>query len=91
MSCAVKCLLLYDVPDNRVRAKLADICLDYGLERIQYSVFFGDLSRNRQEEILQKVRDWVGKAPANVQLFPICERDVRLRKELVVGGYVRCL
>jgi len=83
----VQCLLIYDIPDDRVRAKVADICLDYGLERIQYSTFFGRLSHNRQEEILQKLRRQVGRAAANVQLFPICERDLRLHKELVVNDY----
>ena len=52
----MKCLLIYDVTDDRLRAKIADICLDYGLERIQYSAFFGELSQNRQGEILQKIR-----------------------------------
>ena len=83
----MRCLLVYDIPDDRIRAKIADICLDYGLERVQYSTFFGALSHNRQEEILQKMRRRVGKAPANVQLFPICERDLRLRKKLVVNDY----
>ena len=83
----MRCLLLYDIPDDKVRSKVADICLDYGLERIQYSAFFGNLSHNRQEEMLRKMRRRVGGASANVQLYPICERDLRLRKELVVNDY----
>jgi len=34
-------LLIYDMPDDKLRAKVADICLDYGLDRIQYSAFLG--------------------------------------------------
>jgi CRISPR-associated protein Cas2 len=83
----MKCLLVYDIPDDGVRAKVADICLDYGLERIQYSAFLGELAHNRQEELLQKIRRKVGKKDANVQIFPICDKDLKLRKELVVGGY----
>ncbi|HID86737.1 MAG TPA: CRISPR-associated endonuclease Cas2 [Anaerolineae bacterium] len=83
----MQCLLVYDIPDDRVRAKIADICLDYGLTRIQYSAFFGELGHNRQEEILQKIRRQVGRKDANVQIFPICERDLRLRRELVVNEY----
>ena len=78
------CLLVYDIPNDRLRAKVADICLDYGLERIQYSAFLGELNHNRQGELLQKLRRRVGKQEANVQLFPICERDFRLRREIVV-------
>lgn len=80
----MKCLLIYDVPDDRLRAKIADICLDYGLARIQYSAFFGELSHNRQGEILQKMKRRIGKREANVQLFPVCERDLGLCKKLVV-------
>ncbi|RMF86962.1 MAG: CRISPR-associated endonuclease Cas2, partial [Nitrospinota bacterium] len=28
----MKCLLIYDIPDDRIRTKIADFCLDYGLE-----------------------------------------------------------
>lgn len=83
----MKCLLVYDIPEDKVRAKVADICLDYGLKRIQYSAFFGDPSHNRQAEILQKIRRKVGKTSANVQIFLVCEKDLALRKELVVNDY----
>ena len=78
----MKCLLIYDIPDDKVRAKVADICLDYGLQRIQYSSFLGEMNHNRQGEILLKRR--IGNHEANVQLFPLCEKDLALRKELVV-------
>jgi len=29
-------LLIYDIPSDRLRGKVANACLDYGLERIQY-------------------------------------------------------
>ncbi|MCI0445126.1 CRISPR-associated endonuclease Cas2, partial [bacterium] len=44
-------LLIYDIEDDRLRTKLADLCKDFGLERIQYSAFFGQLSRNHREEL----------------------------------------
>lgn len=77
------CLLLYDVPDDGVRTKIADICLDYGLKRIQYSAFLGDLNRNRQEEIILKMQRRVGKRTANIQLFPLGEKELRLHKEII--------
>ncbi len=59
------CLLLYDIPDNKVRTKVADICLDYGLVRIQYSAFRGEMNHNRQEQVLQQIRRKVGKRTFN--------------------------
>jgi len=82
----MKCLLIYDIPSDKLRTKIADICLDYGLERIQYSAFLGELSRNRQEEVMQKIGRKLGKNEGNVQLFPICDKDLRLRMKIVRKG-----
>jgi CRISPR-associated protein Cas2 len=75
----MKCLLVYDIPDDRTRTKIADFCLDYGLDRIQYSSFLGDLARGHQEELLLKIKKRMGKKPGNVQLFPICDKDWQRR------------
>jgi CRISPR-associated protein Cas2 len=69
------CLLIYDISDDRIRAKVADTCLDYGLDRIQYSAFYGNISRNYQEELFQKVQDLLGKAEGEIMLLPICYKD----------------
>jgi CRISPR-associated protein Cas2 len=81
---AVQTILVYDVPDDRLRTKIAAICLDYGLHRIQYSTFMGPMSRNRQEEVFQQITRRVGKREANVQLFALCEKDVGMRRQLIV-------
>jgi CRISPR-associated protein Cas2 len=73
------CLLIYDIPDDKIRTKIADACLDYGLDRIQYSAFRGDISRNHQEELFAKARKLLGKQPGNIQLIPVCEKDWRGR------------
>ncbi|MDA8186715.1 MAG: CRISPR-associated endonuclease Cas2 [Dehalococcoidales bacterium] len=78
----MKLLLIYDIVEDKIRSKLADICLDYGLERIQYSAFLGELNHNRQEEMLQKMKRKLGKSAGNIQLFPLCEKDLRLRKKI---------
>jgi CRISPR-associated protein Cas2 len=76
----VKTLLVYDIPDDRVRTRVAGVCLDYGLRRIQYSAFLGELSVNHQDELLLKLRRTVGRFACNIQLFPIGERELRMRK-----------
>lgn len=34
-------LLIYDIENDRVRGKIADACIDYGLDRVQFSAFVG--------------------------------------------------
>ena len=89
------CLVVYDIPDDAARTHVADVCLDYGLQRIQFSAFMGDISPNHQEELFLKIRRQVGNRAANVQLFPICDRDLRRRRVLenrpkgVASGAIR--
>ncbi len=78
----MKCLVVYDIPDDRLRPKVADICLDYGLERIQYSAFLGPLHRNLQEELMLKVKRKMGKKAGKVFLYPICDRDLQQGLEI---------
>lgn len=67
-------LVLYDIPDDRARSHVADACLDYGLERIQYSAFAGPLERVYQRELELKIRGIVGREPANVRFITLDER-----------------
>ena len=81
----MKCLLVYDIPDDRKRGKIADACLDYGLDRIQYSSFSGDLLVTHQEELMLKIRKILGKKAGNIQLYPICAEDWKKRKVVEQG------
>jgi len=76
-------LVIYDVPSDKVRNKIADVCLDYGLERIQFSAFMGNMTGNRCEELLKKVKRHMGTKDGNVQVFQMCDRCLKLRKQAV--------
>lgn len=76
------CVLVYDISDDRKRSKIADACLDYGMDRIQYSAFVGNLAATHQEEIMLKVQSILGKLPGKIQLFPICEKDWDARRAI---------
>jgi CRISPR-associated protein Cas2 len=78
----MRCLVVYDIVVDRVRARVAAACQDYGLSRIQYSAFLGDLSRNRQDELLVRVRRELGRTEGHVALFPLCDPDFRCRREV---------
>ncbi|MBV6434541.1 MAG: CRISPR-associated endoribonuclease Cas2 [Bryobacteraceae bacterium] len=73
----VSLVLVYDIEDGRIRARVSEICLDYGLERIQFSAFFGKLNRNRRQELALRLAGQIGAESARVRIFPICEQDLR--------------
>ncbi|MGB9740039.1 MAG: CRISPR-associated endonuclease Cas2 [Chloroflexus aggregans] len=65
----MQCLVIYDIPDDRARQRVADACLDYGLQRIQYSAFAGNLSRAHQRALFNEITRRLKDRTANVQLF----------------------
>lgn len=64
-------LLIYDIPNDRARQKVADACLDYGLERVQYSAFVGELTRTHQRALFAEIKKRLGRNAGNIQLFPL--------------------
>jgi CRISPR-associated protein Cas2 len=78
-------LLLYDIQNDNVRTKVANACLDYGLDRIQFSAFAGQLSRNHQEELMMRIDDLI-ESKAVISLIRIQQRDWDNRLEINYVG-----
>ncbi|HHX65390.1 MAG TPA: CRISPR-associated endonuclease Cas2 [Chloroflexi bacterium] len=74
-----RCILVYDISHDGTRTKIADACLDYGLDRIQYSAFVGSLMRTHQEELMLRIKRLLGRREGSIQLFPLCEKDWKER------------
>jgi len=72
----VSLVLIYDIEEDKLRKRASDICLDYGLERIQFSAFFGKLNRNRRQELALKLKNEMGDESARIRMIPICESDL---------------
>lgn len=53
--------------------------MDYGLDRIQWSAFLGDINHNRREELEARLKKVLGRRAGNIQIFPVCEKDLGLR------------
>lgn len=82
----MQCLVIYDIVNDRARQRVADACLDYGLQRIQYSAFVGNISRTHQRELFSLIKERVGKSEANVQLFPLNEESWEGRRIIAQKG-----
>jgi CRISPR-associated protein Cas2 len=78
----MRCLLIYDITHDGTRTKVADACLDYGLERVQFSAFLGELSSTHQRELLLQIKRRIGKRSANIQLFPLDEKCWSARRTI---------
>jgi CRISPR-associated protein Cas2 len=80
-------IVMYDISHDGIRTKVACICEDYGLDRIQFSAFYGRLNRNLQEELMMKLADTLGESAGRIQMVPIAADD--WDKRIEVGSDVR--
>ncbi len=81
-------LVIYDCENDRIRTKVSETCLDYGLERIQYSAFLGKLNRSMREELFLKLCGLLDDSPARILVQPICDTDVAARKLKEVNAHL---
>lgn len=64
-------IVIYDITHDGTRTKIATTLEDYGLDRIQYSAFYGRLTRTHQEEVMLKIKRILGKRAGKIELIPI--------------------
>lgn len=73
----LRTLVIYDIEDDKIRLKISEACLDYGLVRIQYSAFLGTLNRNKREELFLRLCSLLEENPGKILLQPVCDKDVK--------------
>jgi CRISPR-associated protein Cas2 len=75
-------VVLYDIPDDRTRTRISEACLDYGLERMQFSAFQGKLSRNKREELFLRLQTILEEKPGKILVQPVCEKDLKAARRV---------
>lgn len=75
-------VVIYDITDDNLRALVAETLKDYGLQRIQYSAFIGDLRRDELNSLLADLKNLIKDLTENVQLYPLCDICFKGRKEV---------
>jgi CRISPR-associated protein Cas2 len=75
--------IIYDIVDDKPRAKIAKLCKEAGLYRVQKSVFLGTIERNRLDELRLQIETWENDEVDSVYIFPMCEAD--FKKVILLG------
>lgn len=73
----LRTLVIYDIENDRIRLKISETCLDYGLVRIQFSAFLGTLNSNKREELFLRLTSILDDNAGKILLQPICDKDVK--------------
>lgn len=75
--------ILYDIVEDKPRTKIAKLCKEAGLYRVQKSAFLGTIDRNRLDELRLQIEDWTDQTADSVYIFPMCEPD--FKKVILLG------
>lgn len=69
--------VVYDISNDKVRLKVAKICKNYGLYRVQKSAFLGDINKNQKDELILQCKDITNEEKDSVYVFPMCDEDFK--------------
>jgi len=74
--------VVYDIVDTKKRTKIARACQNYGLYRVQKSVFLGNISSNDIDELTVRCKDLINIKKDSIYIFPMCLDDFKKVKLL---------
>jgi CRISPR-associated protein Cas2 len=69
--------IIYDISLDKPRGRVAKLCKEAGLYRVQKSVFLGTIERNRLDELRLQIEEWMDEDTDSVYLFPMCQPDFK--------------
>ena len=69
--------MIYDISVDKSRTKIAKLCKEAGLYRVQKSVFLGAIERNRLDELTMQIEELIDENTDSVYVFPLCQADFR--------------
>lgn len=75
--------IIYDIAEDKPRSRIAKLCKEAGLYRVQKSVFLGSINRNRLDELRIQIGQWMEESTDSVYIFPMCEPD--FKKVMLMG------
>ncbi len=77
--------VIYDISDDRIRGRIAQICKGYGLYRVQKSAFLGDLNKNELDAIALECEELIEESDS-IFVFPLCD-DCFKKIKLIGEGF----
>lgn len=69
--------VMYDIKKDKARTKVAKICQQAGLYRVQYSVFLGTLEKNQFDSIQLQVGELIDEEKDSIYIFPMSKDELQ--------------
>lgn len=69
--------VLYDIEDDKVRNKVAKLCKQTGLYRVQFSVFLGTIDHQQKDVLELQIEALIDKSKDSVYIFPMSKNELQ--------------
>jgi CRISPR-associated protein Cas2 len=69
--------VMYDIENDKARTKVAKLCKQAGLYRVQYSVFLGTIDKNQKDTLQLKIEELIEEAKDSVYIFPMSKNELQ--------------
>lgn len=69
--------VMYDIENDKARTKIAKLCKQAGLYRVQFSVFLGTLDKNRKDTLQLQIEELIDEEKDSVYIFPMSKNELQ--------------
>jgi len=69
--------VMYDIEDDKVRTKVAKLCKQTGLYRVQFSVFLGSIDANQKDTLELQITAQIDVEKDSVYIFPMSKNELQ--------------
>lgn len=69
--------VLYDIEDDKVRTKVAKLCKQAGLYRVQFSVFLGTIESNQKDTLELQIGQLIDEETDSIYIFPMSKSELK--------------
>ena len=69
--------VLYDIQKDKSRTKVAKLCKQAGLYRVQKSVFLGTLTANEKDTLELQIEELIDEEVDSVYIFPMSKNELQ--------------
>jgi len=69
--------VLYDIQKDKPRTKVAKLCKQAGLYRVQKSVFLGTLTANEKDTLELQIEELIVEEVDSVYIFPMSKNELK--------------
>lgn len=69
--------VMYDIEIDKSRSKVAKLCKQAGLYRVQYSVFLGTVDANQKDTLQLQIEGLINEETDSVYIFPMSKTELQ--------------